>query len=156
MKFTTFEDGFRYELANRDFSRIGMTKLRSRTRERPDADFWGSYARLEEFNRPIYRAACRRMGIIYSTSPATRLRGLALGSAPLVVLPEVLRIAYPRTVEYLEDIRRLRQAGPEREGEFLRYMDEQEEIQVSMMHDALRRDYEACRRRVDDFIADWS
>lgn len=42
MQVTTFDDGFRYELANRDFARIAMTRLRSRTRGRPEAEFWGT------------------------------------------------------------------------------------------------------------------
>ena len=93
MQVTTFDDGFRHELANRDFARIAMTRLRSRTRGRPEAEFWGSYARLEEFNAPIYRTAAQRMGVTYTTSLATRLRGELVGATPRPLLTEILRLA---------------------------------------------------------------
>lgn len=154
-QFTTFREGFAYELANRDFARIGMTRLAKRTAGRPDHDFWASYARLEDFNVPLYRDAARRMGFDHTTSFGTKLRGYALGAAPRPLLKEVLRTAYPRTVEYLEDIHWMRSVGPAEESSFLQYMDEQEEVQVDMMNAALRKDYDASPRLVSELIAKW-
>ncbi|MBQ6644285.1 MAG: hypothetical protein IJH84_25090 [Saccharopolyspora sp.] len=152
MKFADFADGFRLELANREFARSAMTLLAARAGGCDSGPFWVGYAKLEEFNAPRYRAAARRMKISFEPDWRTRTRGWLVGHTPMPLLHELLRIAYPRTVEYAEDIRRLKDAGPPREAAFLDYMIRQD-LQVRMMHAALIGTASEVTALVDEFIA---
>jgi hypothetical protein len=152
MKFTSFEKGFSAELANRVFARKAMAILAARTRGLDSAPFWRAYHLLEEHNAPIFAAAARRLGVRGARLPLARLRGWLTGHTPLLLLAELLRFAYPRTVEYAEDLKRLRDAGPQSEREFLDYMVRQEELQVRMMHLALISDYRAVSQVVQEFL----
>ncbi|GAB3163268.1 hypothetical protein GCM10027258_83360 [Amycolatopsis stemonae] len=153
MKFTNFDDGFRFELANREFARISMSLIAARAKEHDLGPFFAGYARLEDFNAPRYGAAAGRMGIDFTAKATTRARGWLTGHTPLPLLRELLRIAYPRTVEYTEDLRGLSAAGPSTERSFLDYLVRQEDLQVRMMHAALIGKPVEAGTMVDDFIA---
>lgn len=154
MRFTTFEQGFRAELANREFARIGMAATAIRTEKHETAPFWRAYDRLERFNAPRYRAAAQRLGISDSTGAGARLRGRLVGWMPNSLRRESIRFAFPRTVEYVEDLRRLAAIGPTSEADFFDYMLRQEELQVNMMEAMLRGRNVAAESLVDRFIGD--
>ena len=96
-----FEDGFRRELANREFARISMSLIAAGAAERQLGPFFAGYRRLEDFNAPRYRAAAGRMGIRFKAKVTTLAHGWLTGHT---LLRELLRIAYPGTVEYAEDL----------------------------------------------------
>ncbi|MFE3178386.1 hypothetical protein ACFXPA_43305 [Amycolatopsis sp. NPDC059090] len=153
MKFTDFEDGFRFELANREFARISMTLLASRAAAHELGPFFAGYARLEAFSAPRYRAAAERLSIRYRPNLRTRARGWLTGHTSKPLLRELLRIAYPRTVEYAEDLRCL--AASETPGDFLDYLVRQEDLQVRMMHAALIGNASDVPGMVEEFISGW-
>ena len=153
LKHSGFRDGFRSELANREFARRAMAILAERTAGLESAAFWRGYHELEELNAPRFAAAARRLNAAPSRPRAALARGWVTGHTPAAVLPELLRFAYPRTVEYAADLRRLRDIGPLSEREFLDYMVRQEDLQVRMMHSALLGEYEAITAMVQEFIA---
>lgn len=153
MKFTSFSAGFGYELANRVFARRSMALLAERTKQLDSAPFWQAYHRLEEFNAPRFAAAAERMKIAPSNLRVAQIRGWATGRTPHALLTELLRFAYPRTVEYAQDLRRLAADGPETERQFLDYMVRQEDLQVRMMHAALQKNYAQITTMVEEFIA---
>ncbi|MFD2470366.1 hypothetical protein [Amycolatopsis silviterrae] len=156
MKFTDFEDGFRFELANREFARLSMSLLASRAATHELGPFFVAYARLEEFSAPRYLAAAERLSIRFRPSPRIRVRGWLTGRTPRPLLRELLRIAYPRTVEYAEDLRRLAASGPPGEESFLDYLVRQEDLQVRMMHAALAGKPGDALKAAEEFVGRWS
>ncbi len=137
MTSEAFRDGLRHELANRAFAAISTRALATRCQGRPDGPFWSAYAELEQFNAPRYRRAARRWGMPVEPDGWTRLRGAAAGATPTFLLGPLLRYVHPKTVAYVEDLRRLRALGPPEGAAFLDYVVAQEEVQVAMMRLAL-------------------
>jgi len=147
-----FSRGFRHELANRAWALRSTSGIARRLEGNPSRAFWAGYVRLEEFNAIRYRQAAQHWGVPSKTRRWTRLRGAVSGAAPRAVVSRFLRYAYPKTAEYVDVLRRLRDIGPQDGAEFLDYMVEQEILQVEMMRLALAKRYGEVPPLVDEFL----
>ncbi|MFD5695310.1 hypothetical protein [Streptomyces rubiginosohelvolus] len=147
-----FTKGFQHELANRAFALRSTEGIAKRLHGDPRHAFWASYVKLERFNAPRYQQAATQWGLDAQPTLWTKARGAASGAAPKLLLTPFLKFAHPKTVEYLEDLRRLRAIGPPDGEAFLDYMVNQEALQVEMMQLALEKRYPEVARRVDEFL----
>ncbi|MFC9399235.1 hypothetical protein ACFTWS_39945 [Streptomyces sp. NPDC057027] len=154
MDLKSFDQGFAHELQNRAFALRSMSGVARRLRGdgRTDLPFWEGYAELERFNVPRYAEAARRWNLSMQPSPWTKARAALVGSTPKFLLRRLLEFAHPKTVEYLEDLRRLRDAGPSDGRDFLEYMVQQEAVQIQMMKLALERRYSEIPTELDAFF----
>ncbi len=147
-----FARAFRHEIANRSWALRSTSGIARRLEADPSRAFWAAYVRLEEFNAPRYRRAAQRWGLDPDPGPWTRLRGAVSGAAPRVLIAPFLKYAYPKTVEYVEELRRLRDMGPGDGAAFLDYVVEQEVLQVHMMRLALEGRYAEVVALVEEFL----
>ncbi|MER8041213.1 hypothetical protein ACWEP8_27050 [Streptomyces hydrogenans] len=147
-----FTKGFDYELQNRQFALISMSGVARRLDGDPRSSFWGGYSRLERFNVPRYEQAALRWGMDAKPTAWTRARGTLIGATPTFMLHSLLEFAYPRTVKYLEDLRRVRGTGPDDGLAFLDYMVDQEVVQIEMMQLALKGRFSEITPRLEEFF----
>lgn len=147
------DKGMRYELANRAFAAISTRALAERSRGRPEGPFWAAYAELERFNAPRYRRAALRWGLPLAPSRWTRLRGAVAGATPAFLFGPLLGFVHPKTIEYVDDLRRLRAGAPTEAEAFLDYVVAQEEVQVEMMRLARAGHFEEVPALVAEHIA---
>lgn len=152
MPSAEFDKGFQHELANRAFALRAMEGIARRLHRDPQLPFWDGYAALERFNLPRYEKAASRWGLEARPGWWTRTRGAAIGATPKPLLGRLLKFAYPKTVAYRDELRRLRGIGPEDGKVFLDYMVDQEDLQVEMMQLALDRRYAEVTPAVDAFF----
>ncbi|WP_432062398.1 hypothetical protein [Streptomyces sp. S1] len=150
---TQFTEGFDYELQNRRFALISMSGIARRLHGDPRISFWGGYSDLERFNVPRYEEAARRWGRSAKPTAWTRVRGALIGATPRFMLRPLLAFAYPKTVKYLEDLRRVRGTGPEDGKAFLDYMVDQEVVQIEMMRLALDDRFSEIAPKLEDFFS---
>ncbi|MFE3455768.1 hypothetical protein ACFXJ8_43370 [Nonomuraea sp. NPDC059194] len=151
-----FTKAFEYELQNRAFALRAMFGIARRLHGDPQNDFWGGYARLERFNVPRYAEAAQRWGLDPQPQTWTRIRGTVIGATPKFMLRSLLKFAYPKTVEYLEELRRMRGLGPDDGKAFLDYVVDQEVVQIEMMQLALNERYPEITRNLEAFFQKYS
>ncbi|MFF0384179.1 hypothetical protein [Streptomyces sp. NPDC004286] len=147
-----FTKAFDYELQNRAFALLSMSGIARRLKGDPRNAFWDGYVKLEHFNAPRYAEAARRWGFGDQPTQWTKIRGALIGATPKFMLQSLLKFAYPKTVEYLEDLRRMRGVGPDDGKEFLDYVVEQEILQIEMMQLALNERYASITRNLESFF----
>ncbi|MFB7103708.1 hypothetical protein [Streptomyces hydrogenans] len=147
-----FTKGFAYELQNRHFALISMSGVARRLDGDPRSAFWGGYSRLERFNVPRYEQAALRWGMDAKPTAWTKARGTLVGATPEFMLHSLLKFAYPKTVKYLEELRRVRGLGPGDGKAFLDYMVDQEVVQIEMMRLALGGRYSEITPKLDEFF----
>ncbi|MFF2777404.1 hypothetical protein ACFVU3_21135 [Streptomyces sp. NPDC058052] len=147
-----FSKGFDYELQNRQFALISMSGVARRLGRDPQVAFWGGYSELERFNVPRYEQAARKWGMNTEPTAWTKARGSLVGATPKFMLRSLLKFAYPRTVKYLDDLRRVRGAGPGDGRKFLDYMIDQEVVQIEMMRLALNQRFSEIAPELESFF----
>ncbi|MCZ0983451.1 hypothetical protein O1L60_42285 [Streptomyces diastatochromogenes] len=147
-----FVKGFDYELQNRQFALISMSGVARRLNGDHRAAFWGGYSRLERFNLPRYEQAALRWGMDAKPTAWTRARGTLIGATPTFMLHSLLKFAYPKTVKYLKELRRVRGMGPEDGKAFLDYMVDQEVFQIEMMQLALDSRFSEITPKLEHFF----
>ncbi|MGW5780639.1 hypothetical protein [Streptomyces sp. NPDC003863] len=147
-----FREGFDYELQNRQFALISMSGVARRLHGDPQLSFWGGYSELERFNVPRYEQAAHRWGMNAKPTGWTKTRGTLIGATPKFMLRPLLKFAYPKTVKYLEDLRRVRGTGPKDGKAFLDYMVDQEVIQIEMMQLALSGRFSDIAPKLEEFF----
>lgn len=147
-----FTEGFGYELQNRQFALISMSGVAKRLAGDPRLPFWKGYSELEHFNAPRYEEAARRWGMSAAPTAWTKARGALIGATPKFMLRSLLKFAYPKTVEYLEDLRRVRGTGPADGKVFLDYMVDQEVLQIEMMQLALNGRFSEITPKLEAFF----
>ncbi|MDP1539389.1 MAG: hypothetical protein Q8K94_02420 [Moraxellaceae bacterium] len=148
-----FIQGFSVEVSNRTFALQAMKNLSKRSEGSKQHTFWQAYLRLEQFNVPHYQAAALSWGLDSRPERLAKAKAFATNLVPMAFMSLALRPLYASTVKYAKKLRKLRLIGPTNAQAFLNYMVEQEELQVEMMRLALRKDYAAAARLVDEFIA---
>ncbi|WP_435220542.1 hypothetical protein [Streptomyces sp. Tue6028] len=151
-----FTKAFDYELQNRAFAMLSMSGIARRLKGDPQNAFWSGYVKLEQFNAPRYAEAARRWGLDDQPTQWTKIRGKAIGATPKFMLRSLLKFAYPKTVEYLEDLRRMRGVGPDDGKAFLEYVVEQEILQIEMMQLAMNERYAGITRNLESFFQKYS
>ncbi|AZC23950.1 MULTISPECIES: hypothetical protein [Pseudomonas] len=152
MASEAFIHDFARELANRAFALITVRRLCERLEGDKSQVFWKTYWDLELFNADRYGAAARHWGLDATPAAMTRLKAWLISSTPKVLLGALVRVFHKGTIDYVDWLRKLRQAGPVEARAFLDYMVEQEVLQVEMMQLAIAGRYSDIAQRADAFF----
>lgn len=148
-----FTGGFCYEVANRAFARLAAEKLAKRLEGTVHEPLWTNYLKLEEFNVSRYQAVAAKWEVSTVPGFGSRFKATASSICPEFLLIYVVQMMLSATREYVDKLRHLRDIGPSDDADFLNYMVEQEELQVTMMELALAGKGELIGAEVDAFIA---
>lgn len=147
-----FVDGFRSEIANRNFARLVTEKLATTAAEDQGRALWSAYHSLEVFNLSIYHPVATQWGLDTTVGHVTRLKAEVLARFPQALHPWLLSSTLKRTKDYMITLEALQTIGPDSEHWFLQYMVDQEALQIDMMEKAILGDYLGAARLVEDFL----
>ncbi len=147
-----FIEGFKSEIANRNFSKLTTKAMAERFKNQKNFLFWESYHKLEQLNSKHYSRIASYWGISTDISYWTKIKALVMSVIPSVFIDSTLKSALTRTEDYVVLLKELNAVGPSSERGFLDYMVKQEVLQVDIMKLALAGEFDAAADAVDDFI----
>lgn len=145
-----FTELFQKELTNRATARKAADIFRNRDNGQGQAEFWGSYYKLEEITLGIYTPVAKELSLEPNNFMAG-IKGYAAAAFQWVAPQKFVGTLQGATAKYLEELKGSRTVVPLKHSAFYEYVLDQEDVQVKALSLAQQNNYQDAKSLVDSF-----
>ncbi|KAB0486658.1 hypothetical protein SAMN04490202_0618 [Pseudomonas reinekei] len=145
-----FTELFQKELTNRATARKAADIFRNRDSGEGQAEFWGSYYRLEEITLSIYTPVAKELSLEPNNFMAG-IKSYAAAAFQWIAPEKFVGTLQGATAKYLEELKSSKTIVPLKHSAFYEYVLDQEDIQVKALSLAQQHNYQDAKSLVDSF-----
>lgn len=145
-----FTELFQKELTNRATARKAADIFRNRDSGQGQAEFWGSYYKLEKITLSIYTPVAKELSLEPNNFMAG-IKSYAAAAYQWIAPQKFVGTLQGATAKYLEELKSSSTVVPLKHSAFYEYVLDQEDIQVKALSLAQQNNYQDAKALVDSF-----
>lgn len=146
-----FEKIFQYELNNRGFAFIIVTKFAKKKSASEEGAFWMAYAELENINRPLYTAMAKNYHMKVN-SLVVNLKVWGTNWAFKLFPEKMLKIMADATEVYVDKLKLLPELARKEDRAFFEYVIAQEQSQAIALAHAVDKRFDLAASSMREFL----